>query len=417
MEQKNIALAAPLSSFSGYGQYARSISLMLINSYKNDESIKIHLFNLPSQMVSQSQMYDINNSKYRQIVSYLQPLQNIQKQFFDIFMTVSIPMAFMQKGLVNIGITALAQVDKLHPQLIEHCNRMDEVFVMSDFNIDSLNSSVYKLQDGRQIKLKVPVKKLPAAFIQHSYSNIESDITKFIDQIPQSFLFLSVGQWLPGSIGGDRKDIGALISTFLRGYANNKDVGLLLKVDQGRSSLLSQYAIRQRMLQICKGLDIEMDICNIHFISGDLSEDEMQQIYNHTKVKGLVSFTHAESFGLPIMQFSGYTGKPMLTPYHSGLIEYIKPQYIEVLIHKQTIVPQELFQTFYREFMIPQSKWYSIDYQYAIFKMSDFIKNYSILLDRGALQQASIKQQMSLQKMSNLLKTYLNKYINQQENY
>lgn len=332
-------------------------------------------------------------------------------------MTVSIPMAFMQKGLVNIGITALAQVDKLHPQLIEHCNRMDEVFVMSDFNIDSLNSSVYKLQDGRQIKLKVPVKKLPAAFIQHSYSNIESDITKFIDQIPQSFLFLSVGQWLPGSIGGDRKDIGALISTFLRGYANNKDVGLLLKVDQGRSSLLSQYAIRQRMLQICKGLDIEMDICNIHFISGDLSEDEMQQIYNHTKVKGLVSFTHAESFGLPIMQFSGYTGKPMLTPYHSGLIEYIKPQYIEVLIHKQTIVPQELFQTFYREFMIPQSKWYSIDYQYAIFKMSDFIKNYSILLDRGALQQASIKQQMSLQKMSNLLKTYLNKYINQQENY
>jgi hypothetical protein len=33
-------------------------------------------------------------------------------------MTVSIPMAFVQRGLINIGITALAEVDKVHPQLI-----------------------------------------------------------------------------------------------------------------------------------------------------------------------------------------------------------------------------------------------------------------------------------------------------------
>jgi len=64
-------------------------------------------------------------------------------------MTVSIPQAFAQKGLVNIGITALAEADKVHPQLIEHCNRMDEVFVMSDFNIDTLKKSMFKLQDER----------------------------------------------------------------------------------------------------------------------------------------------------------------------------------------------------------------------------------------------------------------------------
>jgi len=64
-------------------------------------------------------------------------------------MIVSIPHAFIQKGLINIGITALAEVDKVHPQLIEYCNRMDEVLVMSDFNIETLKRSVFKLQDGR----------------------------------------------------------------------------------------------------------------------------------------------------------------------------------------------------------------------------------------------------------------------------
>lgn len=412
MEQKNIALAAPLSSFSGYGQYARSISMMLIHSYSNDENIKLFLFDLPSQTISLSQLYDIKESKYKQLVDYIQPLQNIQKQFFDIFMTVSIPMAFLQKGLVNIGITALAEVDKIHPQLIEHCNRMDEVFVMSDFNIDSLKRSVYKLQDEREIKLNVPVQKISPAYIETDIIENKSDITSYIDDIPQQFLFVAVGQWLPGSIGADRKDIGALISSFLRGFGNNKDIGLLLKVDQGKSSILSQYSIRQRLLQICNGIGLKMDICNVHFISGDLTDNQMQEIYNHDKVRGMVSFTHAQSFGLPMMQFSGSTGKPMIVPYHSGLVQYIKPQYVEVLIHKQTQVPQELFQSFMRDFIIPQSRWYTIDYQYALFKMAEFIKNYSLLLQRGKMQQQTIKQEFSLQNMSKLLQSHLSKYIN-----
>jgi hypothetical protein len=40
---------------------------------------------------------------------------------------------------------------------------------------------------------------------------------------------LTVGEWLPGSVGNDRKDIGALISSFIKAFPNNKDIGLLLK--------------------------------------------------------------------------------------------------------------------------------------------------------------------------------------------
>ena len=410
MQKKNVALAAPFTSYSGYGQYGRSIALMLIDLYKDNRDISIFLFDLTGGLLGQSEKFNLKSSKFSQIESYIKPNEDIQKQFFDIFMTVSIPQAFAQKGLVNIGITALAEVDKVHPQLIEHCNRMDEVFVMSDFNIDSLKRSMFKLQDERQIKINVPVNKIGVPFIQIK-SKGNTDITEFIDNIPQKFLFLSVGEWLPGSIGNDRKDIGALISTFLRGFANNKDIALVLKTNQGRSSILSQYAMRERINEISRGLGIDINIANVYFISGNLTESQMLELYNHEKIKAYVSFTHGESLGIPIIEFIGNTGKPALIPYHSGMLEYIKPEYNQILIHKQAQVHPELFQSFMREFLIPESRWYTVDYQYALFKMGELINNYNAVLGRSKNQQTYIKQNYSEINLQKQLYSILKKYF------
>ena len=413
MQKRNIALAAPFTSYSGYGQYGRSIALMLVDLYKDNTDITVSLFDLTGGTLGQSEKFDLKSSKFNQIQPYIKANEQIQKQFFDIFMTVSIPMAFVQRGLINIGITALAEVDKVHPQLIQHCNRMDEVYVMSDFNIDTLKRSMFKLQDERQIKLNVPVDKIGVPFIQIT-SKGKTDITDFITSIPQKFLFLSVGEWLPGSIGNDRKDIGALISTFLRGFANNKDIGLVLKTNQGRSSLLSQYAIRERMNEIAKGLGIEITFPNVFFISGNLTQSQMLEIYNHDKIKAYVTFTHGESLGIPIIEFIGNTQKPVILPYHSGMLEYIKPEYSQILIHKQVQVHPELFQSFMREFVIPESKWYTVDYQYSLFKMGQVVNNYNVVAERAKHQKEHIKQNYSKEKIQQKLALMLDKHLKQE---
>jgi hypothetical protein len=69
---------------------------------------------------------------------------------------------------------------------------MDEIIVMSQFNIESLNRSMFKLQDDREIKINVPAMALPTAFIEIN-STATSDITDYINAIPQKFLFLAVG--------------------------------------------------------------------------------------------------------------------------------------------------------------------------------------------------------------------------------
>lgn len=414
MQKKNIGMMAPFTSYSGYGEYGRAIAKMIIQQYKDKQNINIFLFDFTSNVISEEQCFNLENSSYSDIAKYIQLNEEIQKQFFDIFMTVSVPMAFVQKGLINIGITALAQGDKIHPQLIANCNRMDEVIVMSDFNINSLRESVYRTQDNQEIKISVPISK-----INHPFKIItikeKTDITQFLDSIPQKFLFLTVGEWLPGSVGNDRKDIGALISSFIKAFPNNKDIGLLLKCQQGRSSILSEYSIKERILQISKGVGIEIKVDNIYFISGNLSEQQMIQMYSHDKVKAYVSYTHGQSYGIPIMQFSGNTGKPLLIPYHSGIQQYILPEHNDILISKFVQVPQQLFQTFYREFLIPESKWNSVQYQYAMFKMGQCINEYSKKLQKSKLQQKHIKENFSYSNISPSISKILDKYLAENE--
>jgi len=44
-----------------------------------------------------------------------------------------------------------------------------------------------------------------------------------------------------------------------------------------------------------------------------------------------------------------------------------------------------------REFLIPESRWYTVDYQYALFKMGELINNYNAVLGRSKNQQTYIK--------------------------
>lgn len=413
MDKINIGIIAPLTSYSGYGQYGRAISLMLQDLYKDEQGIQLFVFDSISPSIKQ-QTFILEKSKYKDLK--LSPIKLLQEICFTVFMTVSIPQTFLKKGIRNIGITALAQTDKVHPNLITKCNQMDEVWVMSQFNIDSLKISKFLIKQGQTVEFTKSVKTLPHPFLydKDNITDYKTEITDFIDSIQQEFLFLNVGQWLPGSIGNDRKDIGMVVSTFLKKYANNKQIGLLLKVDMGKSSILSQYSIRQKINQIYKALGKECQHNNIYIISGNLLQSQMLQIYMHNKVKAFISFSHGESWGIPIMQFSGLTGKPLLVPYHSGFAEFVRPQCCQILLHKSVTIPKQFLNSFYRQFVLPQSKWFTVDYQYAMFKFGELVDSYNKKNQRYKLQQTHILQNFNMKKVQEILSQHLKRFLQMQ---
>jgi len=73
---------------------------------------------------------------------------------------------------------------------------------------------------------------------------------------------------------------------------------------------------------------------NVYLVHGELTDDEMNSLYNHTKVKAMVSFTKAEGFGRPLLEFST-TGKPIIAPHYSGKqISLRKILFVHYLEHK-----------------------------------------------------------------------------------
>lgn len=68
--------------------------------------------------------------------------------------------------------------------------------------------------------------------------------------------------------------------------------------------------------QIIKRMKILVDpkiSPNIYILHGNLTDEQMNSVYNHPKIKTFITLTHGEGYGRPIAQFA-ITGKPIIAP-------------------------------------------------------------------------------------------------------
>ena len=64
------------------------------------------------------------------------------------------------------------------------------------------------------------------------------------------------------------------------------------------------------------------DLPSIYLIHGELSNIEVNEIYNHPKVKTMVCLTRGEGFGRPLLEFS-LVNKPIITTAWSGHTDFL----------------------------------------------------------------------------------------------
>jgi glycosyltransferase involved in cell wall biosynthesis len=67
----------------------------------------------------------------------------------------------------------------------------------------------------------------------------------------------------------------------------------------------------------------EEDIkCKVYLLHGDMTEDEMHSLYQHSKIKAMISLSHGEGFGLPLFE-AAYSGLPVIAPDFSGQVDFL----------------------------------------------------------------------------------------------
>jgi glycosyltransferase involved in cell wall biosynthesis len=96
----------------------------------------------------------------------------------------------------------------------------------------------------------------------------------------------------------------------------------------------------------------------------------------------MYSLTKSEGFGRPLLEFAT-TSKPIIAPYHSGPVDFLKQDFIcEVKGGLTNIHPSAQ-----NEFLIGDAKWFTPDYKYAMECLRDVQKNYKKWLELAKRQR------------------------------
>ena len=398
-----LVLQAPLFSRSGYGDHSQDI---LRSIYELDRfDVKL----VPTKWGSTPQNQVDGETEFgkRMLSEVITTLDRKP----DVFIQISVANEFRPIGEYNIGITAGVETTLAPQEFIEGSNKMDLIIVPSEFTKEVLMKSSYNKIDSQthlkvgELKVTKPIEVLFEGVDTTVFTNIPrvSDVLHGIDT---EFNFLMVGHWLQGNEGEDRKDVGSLIRTFCTVFKNSpkkKQPGLILKTSTAGFGIGDREAIVTKIKKITKEFGNKCP--SIHLLFGDLTHEEMNELYTHPKVKAMVMFTKGEGYGRPLAEFAT-TGKPILVSKWSGHMDFLPEENTVYLDGVLTPVHSSA----QNKFILKDSKWFSVNYSYASQKMFDVHRNYDTYLTQSNGLKTNIKKNFTLDKMTEKLGEIFDKY-------
>lgn len=409
-DKPTLLLMAPVCTVSGYGARSRDIAYSLIKSEKYNVKIwNTRWGNTPMNALESS------NPKHKMILDCLLTEPKLDTQP-EIFIQITVPNEFQRLGKFNIGITAGIETTIASAPWIEGCNRMDLVLTSSEHSKEVLKNSGWMKHDQQtnqpmgEIKLEKPIEVLFEGIDLDIYfptKELNKTIVDELKNVKEDFAFLFVGHWLAGEFGEDRKNVSGLIRTFYETYKNKADhnqPALILKTSTADFSPLDKEEILKKIKKIGESVKGGR-LPNVYLLHGDLTDDEMNSLYNHPKIKAHITFTKGEGFGRPLAEAS-LSQKPIIATNWSGHIDFLK----EAILLPGTLTnvhPSAAWQ----EVILQESQWMTVDYGYASSVMKTMTENYKQFADLGKKQSTYIKKNFSLEAMSTRLTELLDKHV------
>lgn len=402
--KKLCVVSCPIATRSGYGARSRDFVRSLIQVKGDEWDIRIlpqRWGNTPQNALSESDS-DLTS---RFIVNL--------NQKPDVWIQITIPSEFQPAGHFNIGVSAVIETNQASPAFIEGCNRMDLNIVSSNHSATTLSVSYEKMDDKTkqkvgELKLTKPVEVLFEGFHEDIYDNkkpVHASVNEVMSNIKEEFAFLFVGHWLQGNSGEDRKNISGLIYTFLEMFKNKvKKPALILKTSLVSPGITNVHEIRQRVEMLKSNIDSK-NIPNIYILDGDLSDEEMNSLYNHPKVKAHTSFTKGEGFGRPLLE-ACVSGKPILASNWSGHLDFLHNDY-NFLIGGDV---KQVHPSSANDWIMKEASWFTINYSDAGSHLKFIYDNYKKAEERSRKNRKYVKDNFTIVKMTELLGDILQKY-------
>jgi hypothetical protein len=358
MNKPLCVVSCPLDTYSGYGARARDFVKALIKS-KPDWDIKIL-----SQRWGNTRFGYLKDNNETELSIRIIPQITTQP---DYWFQITIPNEFQPVGKVfNCGVTAGIETTICDPSWIEGLNRMNMTLVSSAHAKRVFQESKFQMKDQAgnitgEVALNKPVEVLFEGIDLEKYFYIDpkdypkTDLTEELNQIPEKFAFLFVGHWLQGALGEDRKNVAYMIKSFFLAFKNKPiKPALILKTSSATSCIMDREEILAKIDGVRQSLG-EGDFPNIYLLHGDIEDSEINLLYNHPKVKAMISLTKGEGFGRPLLEFT-QSKKIVAASDWSGHKDFLDPKFSYLIpgeikqVHPSAVV---------QNMILAESGWFS----------------------------------------------------------
>ena len=402
-------VTAPVATRSGYGAHSRDICRALISLDKYDVKIwPVRWGNTPMNALNKE---DPNDTM---IIDRLLSEPNLPTQP-ELHIHIVIPTEFQPFAKYNIGITAGLENTACPADWLQGLNKMNLNIVPSNFVKDVLSTVRFDIQNDQTkqkegvLKNEKPMEVLFEGVDTTIYKKTNKFSQALVDemsQIDEEFSFLYVGHWLQGRIGQDRKDTAMLVKVFCETFKNMKNKpSLIMKTSSATFSILDREQILNKIKEI--KLTIKGDLPNIYVLHGDFLDEEMNELYNHPKVKAHVTFTHGEGFGRPLLEAT-ISEKPVIASDWSGHVDFLDSKKAILLKGSMMNVQRGSFPD---NFFIEGSQWFTVDYQNASQVLRKVYRSYKKYTGNAKKLAVQNKSKFSLDAMTRKFGEILDKYV------
>ena len=401
MDKISVVISSPVDTYSGYGARARDFvkAVMALGKY----DVK-----LLSQRWGNTRFGYLEDHGEEEMLVNIIPQMTSQP---DVWIQITVPNEFQKVGKYNIGVTAGIETTLCAKEWIDGLNRMDLVLTSSNHSKSVLEETKWDIKDNRtnQIvettKATVPIEVLFEGIDNTKY-NVNPNKNFNLSTITEEFCFLFVGHWLQGDFGHDRKNIGYMIKSFLETFKNKpKQPALVLKTSHVGSSIIDQDRILKKIDEIRQS--VKGKLPNIYLVHGEVSDTDMNNLYNHPKIKAMVSFTKGEGFGRPLLEFS-VVKKPIIASGWSGQTDFLNNKQSFLVggkvhkLHKSSVQ---------KGVLLEESEWFQPEDGQVGASYKEIYKNYKKWVPLAKQLGYKNSKEFSFEAMTKLLGEILDKSL------
>jgi hypothetical protein len=395
MSKPTFVISCPIDTYSGYGARSRDIVKAIIELDKYDVKV------MPQRWGNTPFGFIKNNPEWGFLANYLLQQPQLPAQP-EIWMQITVPNEFQPVGKYNIGCTAGIETTVAPAEWVEGCSRMNLILGSSEHTIKVLKDSKFEKRDQQTnqtvgiIEWKGDSEVIFEGADVEKYKPVKS--TFDLSNVKEEFAYLFVGHWMQGHLGEDRKNVGLLVKAFYETFKNKaKKPALILKTSTVGSSYMDRDELIKR-IQAIKATVKSNNLPNVYLLHGEFTDVEMNEIYNHSKVKAMINLTKGEGFGRPLLEFS-LVNKPIITTNWSGHVDYLNPEFVTLLSGNMTKVHHSAA----NNMLLAEAEWFSVDTGHVGHYLRDVFENYKGYAENAKRQGFQSRSKFSFDAMKEKL--------------